>query len=128
MLRMNINREAVVLSISEDEARVAIAYLGGNQTRQLLSDQVNEKVMRQTVIGIELAHQKFDDPDQVMRNQLPKLFSYDLPYSHRAPLIGAFVLGIEGQEPSVPEILEGMDPEQRAAIAISARDALLAMQ
>lgn len=124
---MNIDRSAIKISLTEDETRLALAYLGEGETSKLLAQQIADKAMERMVMRVGVSNYIDSDPDELLRRETPDLFSYELSYDHRAPLLGAFVLGAESQEPVRKDVLIGMEPDQIVGAAAAARDALLAL-
>jgi hypothetical protein len=128
---MKLDSASGKLRLSEDDARIAVAYLGDTETSQLLAGQIASKEgarnVKRTGIGnfVALGSYSEEDPDKLIRESAPHLFEYELGYDHRAPLLGAYVLCAEGQEPTRVEMLEGIRPERIESLAANARDTLI---
>lgn len=126
---MDLESSGVKLKLTEEEARVAVAFLGDSETSKLLKTQIAEHLMTRMVMRVGIGNVTDEDSDQLMRAQTPDLFEYNLPYAHRASLLGAFTLGaLESQELPQADILLGLESGQIRLFASSARDTLLRME
>jgi hypothetical protein len=59
-------------------------------------------------------------------DSIPELSTHTLPGHHRAALLGAYTMIIEGQDPHIPEAIEGFEPDLLFQTAVEARQSLLA--
>jgi hypothetical protein len=126
---MKLDRSEVKISLVEQEAQVALAYLGQIGTFKLLSGQVIEKSRLKGMARVHISNYRpgaqADEIEGILRTEAPQLFVYELPYDHRAPLLGAYVLGAARHEPNRADVLDGLSDDQVVSVSEAARDALL---
>ncbi|MEO8105029.1 MAG: hypothetical protein ABI602_01700 [Candidatus Saccharibacteria bacterium] len=120
------------IKLSEEEALVALAYLGESATFKLLASQATEKTMQRRLLRVGLANYYIgyfrSDLDEVMIQKAPELFELDVPFDQRVPLLGAFILAADGRAATRPGILDGFEPVEVVTVAASARDELLELR
>lgn len=124
--------EAKTFILSEEEARVAYAYLDdADGLSRAIADQVYDKTAEKELYRVRFEQQWPEANGQRIREALredaPFLFTYEVPYEDRVALLGAFTLGAEQQEPTRAGVLVGLSEEQVVTIATTARDDLLAL-
>ena len=125
---MDKSAETSVITLSRDQAFVAMAHLGKSPAYEELVKQIREKALLKMMMRVALPDLlPGQDPDNVMRACNPDLYAFTLPPEHKASLIGAFVLSLEGSVPSEPMAIEGFPAEDVRALATEARDALLSI-
>lgn len=118
------------ITLSREEALVALAYLGPNPTYDTLAQQVAQNAVDRRMAQVQLPDlMPGVDIDAALRAEAPELFTVTVPAdAHRAALVGAFTLalGIEGSEPSEPLGIVDFEPEEVVELATGARASLLA--
>lgn len=82
------------ITLSDEQARVALAYLGQNDFADMLKAGLVDKVMTRKII-------KANGPgtdDATLRAEAPHLYEHEVPAGERAALLGAFVLASRTEE------------------------------
>lgn len=85
---MKLKQHETTLGLSDDEARVAVEFLGDSAAGKSLYAVLSDNMYKRWLIRASGPGYTDDD----LRVQLPHLYEHEVPYDERAALIGAFTL------------------------------------
>ncbi len=111
---MELKQNEITLGLSDDEARVAVEFLGesvaGKSLHAVFADHVFKRAL------IRASRDGYTDDE--LKVELPHLYEHDVPYDERAALIGAFTLAsrINEETPRGP-LTEELSIEEITLIA-----------